>query len=68
LPADPRNPLRFVAQVKSLLLSQQGFYGVDKSVEISNLELITDMEKIISMEQALSLKTIKLQYEDSVRF
>jgi len=35
---------------------------VDKTFEISNLELITDMEKIIIMEQALSLKTIKLQF------
>jgi hypothetical protein len=33
-----------------------GFFFVDKRFELSNLELITDMGKIISMEEALSLK------------
>jgi hypothetical protein len=40
---------------KSPALSRQGFFFVDKRFEISNLELIKDMDKIIKLEEVLSM-------------
>jgi hypothetical protein len=40
--------LGVVDKEKALSLSGQGFFGVDKRFEISNLELARDMEEIIS--------------------
>jgi len=40
---------------KALLLSQQGFSFVDKRFEISNLELIEDIQSIINLEAILFL-------------
>jgi hypothetical protein len=35
------------------VLSHQGFFFVDKRFEISNLELIKDMDRIIRLEEFL---------------
>ena len=40
---------------KALLLSQQGFFFVDKRFELSNYNLIKDMEKIIRLEEVLTI-------------
>jgi len=38
---------------KALLLSQQGFFFVDKRFEISNLDLIKDIERIFILNEFL---------------
>jgi hypothetical protein len=45
---------------KALLLSQQGFFFVDKRFEISNHSLIADMIRIIKLAEVFQNKVIHL--------
>jgi hypothetical protein len=47
--------LGVVDKEKALSLSGQGFFGVDKRFEISNLDLIKDMHSLIKFCEVLSI-------------
>jgi len=52
----PRVPQWLTAQIKSLAaLSQQGFFFVAECDQISNLDLIRDIYRIIKLQEILSL-------------
>ena len=48
---------------KALLLSQQGFFFVDKRFGISNLDLVNGMDKIYKLDEVLKLLSTQTKEE-----